>query len=78
MPIVRRIRKNRDRRKIDWRRIDRTTDAEIRRQIAADPDTAPEIGPFDGFERDPRFLRRIRQARQSLRAGRGVKLQDLD
>ena len=30
------------------------------------------------LENDPRFLRRIEQARESLRAGRGVKLQDLD
>jgi prevent-host-death family protein len=30
------------------------------------------------LENDPRFLRRIGQARESLRAGRGVKLEDLD
>jgi prevent-host-death family protein len=30
------------------------------------------------LENDPRFLRRIEQARQSLRAGRGVKLQDVE
>ena len=29
------------------------------------------------LENDPRFLRRIEQARQSLRAGRGVKLDDV-
>jgi prevent-host-death family protein len=29
------------------------------------------------LERDPRFLRRIEEARNSLRAGRGVKLEDL-
>jgi prevent-host-death family protein len=29
------------------------------------------------LENDPRFLRRIEQARQSLRAGRGVKLEDI-
>lgn len=29
------------------------------------------------LEHDPRFLRRIEQARDSLRAGRGVKLEDL-
>jgi prevent-host-death family protein len=28
------------------------------------------------LENDPRFLRRIEQARESLRAGRGVKLED--
>src|SRR5205085_995150 len=30
------------------------------------------------LERDPRFLRRIEQARASLRSGRGVRLEDLD
>jgi hypothetical protein len=30
------------------------------------------------LENDPRFLRRIEQARRSLRAGRGVKLEDLE
>src|SRR5215207_2224573 len=36
----------------------------------------------DGFEyrleHDPRFLRRIEQARESLRAGRGTKLEDIE
>jgi len=30
------------------------------------------------LEHDPRFLHRIEQARNSLRAGRGVRLEDLD
>ena len=30
------------------------------------------------LENDPRFLRRVEAARQSLRAGRGLKLEDLD
>jgi prevent-host-death family protein len=30
------------------------------------------------LENDPRFLRRIEQARVSLRAGRGVRLEDLE
>jgi prevent-host-death family protein len=30
------------------------------------------------LEHDPRFLRRIEQARDSLRAGRGIKLEDID
>jgi prevent-host-death family protein len=30
------------------------------------------------LERDPRFLRRIDQARESLRAGRGTRLEDVD
>jgi len=29
------------------------------------------------LENDPRFLRRIERARQSLRAGRGIKLEDM-
>jgi putative transcriptional regulator len=51
MPIVRRTLKGLDRTKIDWTRIDRTSDADIRRQIAADPDTAAEITDFRGFRR---------------------------
>src|SRR6516225_5057876 len=30
------------------------------------------------LENDPRFLRRIEQARMSLRAGRGIRLEDLE
>ena len=30
------------------------------------------------LENDPRFQRRIAQARDSLRAGRGIKLEDLE
>jgi prevent-host-death family protein len=30
------------------------------------------------LERDPRFLRRIEEARKSLRAGRGVRLEDIE
>lgn len=30
------------------------------------------------LERDPRFLRRIKQARNSLRAGRHLQLEDLE
>jgi prevent-host-death family protein len=30
------------------------------------------------LENDPRFLRRIEQARKNLRAGRGVRLEDLE
>ena len=30
------------------------------------------------LENDPRFLQRVEQARQSLRAGRGVKLEDVN
>jgi len=30
------------------------------------------------LENDPRFLKRVENARQSLRAGRGVPLEDLD
>ncbi len=30
------------------------------------------------IENDPRFLRRIEQARESLRAGRGTRLEDIE
>jgi prevent-host-death family protein len=30
------------------------------------------------LENDPRFLKRIAQARESLRAGKGVRLEDID
>jgi prevent-host-death family protein len=30
------------------------------------------------LENDPRFLKRIEKARESLRAGRGVKLEDIE
>ena len=30
------------------------------------------------LEHDPRFLQRVAQARQSLRAGKGIKLEDVD
>ena len=30
------------------------------------------------LENDPRFLRRVEMARQSLRSGRGVRLEDLE
>jgi prevent-host-death family protein len=30
------------------------------------------------LETDPRFLRRIEQARNNLRAGRGIKLEDVE
>ena len=30
------------------------------------------------LENDPRFLRRIEQARKSLQAGRGVRLEDVE
>jgi prevent-host-death family protein len=30
------------------------------------------------LEHDPRFLRRIKRARQSLRAGKGVRLDDIE
>lgn len=37
-----------------------------------------EIKDDDQLENDPRFLRRIEQARASVRAGRGVRLEDLE
>jgi putative transcriptional regulator len=41
MPTSTHSRGDLDLSKIDWRRFDETTDAEIDRQIADDPDTAP-------------------------------------
>jgi hypothetical protein len=38
---VRRTRADLDLSKVDWRRVAATTDREIAKQIAADPDTAP-------------------------------------
>jgi prevent-host-death family protein len=41
------------------------------------------FGSEDGWvdyqlENDPRFLRRVEQARESLRAGRGVRIEDVE
>ena len=36
------------------------------------------IGFESRLEHDPRFLRRIEQARNNLRAGRGIRLKDLE
>lgn len=41
MPTVRRSRSDLDLDRVDWKRVAETSDAEIERQIAADPDTAP-------------------------------------
>lgn len=41
MPTVRRTRSDLDLERIDWPGIRATSDAEIERQIASDPDTAP-------------------------------------
>jgi prevent-host-death family protein len=35
-------------------------------------------GVLIGFETDPRFLQRIEKARASLRAGRRIRIEDLD
>ena len=37
-----------------------------------------EVPWDDRLENDPRFLRRIEQVRASLRAGRAVRLEDLE
>jgi PHD/YefM family antitoxin component YafN of YafNO toxin-antitoxin module len=40
---------------------------------------ASEADWFDyQLENDPRFLRRIEEARKGLRAGRGVRIEDVD
>ncbi len=41
MPTVPHSRSELDLAKVDWRRVDATTDDEIARQVAADADTAP-------------------------------------
>jgi putative transcriptional regulator len=45
MPTVPHSRHELDLARIDWRRVDATTDEEIARQAAADPDTAPVVTP---------------------------------
>ena len=49
MPTKRVSRAEAELRKIDWSRVDATTDEEIDRQIAADPDTAPEMESDEGW-----------------------------
>lgn len=41
MPTIRRIRADLDLGKVDWARLDRTTDSNIDAQIASDEETAP-------------------------------------
>ena len=43
----------------DWAKIDATTDEDIARQIAEDPDTAPEIDE-EAWLRDARVVRPLR------------------
>ena len=43
----------------DWSKFDATTDEDIARQIAEDPDTAPEIDE-DAWLRDARVVRPLR------------------
>ncbi len=38
----------------------------------------PDYDPWGGLEHDPRLLKRVEEARKSLRGGRGVKLEDVD
>jgi putative transcriptional regulator len=53
MPIVKRSAKEiRKRgRRVDWERVRNTTDDEIADQIAADPDTAPDMADLPGLRR---------------------------
>jgi hypothetical protein len=39
---------------------------------------SPDDWLDDRLENDPRFLRRIEQARSSLHAGRGIRLEDIE
>ena len=45
-------------------------------QDVPSPEMKDDLSRF--LESDPRFLRRIEQARSSLSAGRGVKLEDIE
>jgi putative transcriptional regulator len=45
MPIASHSRSDLDLAKVDWSRVDATTDEEIARQAAEDPDTAPVFSP---------------------------------
>ena len=45
MPTTPHSRSELDLSKVDWSRVDATTDAEIARQAAEDPDTAPVFSP---------------------------------
>lgn len=38
---------------------------------------ARQVGGQSNFENDPRFLKRIAAARKSIRAGKGVRLEDV-
>lgn len=65
MPIVRRARADLDLSKVDWRRVRATGEAGIKRQIAADTDTAPLTAPlFSATE-----LRRARRVVPAPAAG---------
>jgi hypothetical protein len=45
----------------------------------APADLEPKRRSFDdGLTDDPRFLRAIERARKSLRAGKGIRLEDID
>ncbi len=43
----------------------------------SDRHDAGKVPPRKRFENDPRFLKRIAKARKSLRAGRGVRLENV-
>jgi hypothetical protein len=56
------------------------THANLHREVDTGPAVGREAwGPLERrLESDPRFLRRIQQARASLRAGKGVRLEDME
>jgi DNA ligase D-like protein (predicted polymerase) len=47
-------------------------------QRPAEEPPDPDYDPWAGFENDPRFLARIEQARRSVDAGKGKKLEDVE
>jgi putative transcriptional regulator len=54
----------------DWAKVDATTDADIARQIASDPDTAPEATDVQLYAARLRTLRQERGLSQSAFAAR--------
>lgn len=54
----------------DWTKVDATMDADIARQIAADPDTAPEAADAQLYAARLRMLRQERGLSQSAFATR--------
>jgi hypothetical protein len=48
------------------------------RKVGIDQVSRSETKDESRLENDPRFLRRLEQARASARAGRGIRLEDIE